>query len=697
MSHLSLRVSLARTAVFAVLYVLATWAGRLTVMDNTNLSLVWPAAGVAVVWFCAQHRSRARWLDAVVLAAITMAVNVATGAGPALAAVFVVANLAQVWVFLWLIVRLRPSLWSLADGGGLRGPRDLWAVLGAAFAATVVGAAIGPTGMWLLTDRYSWLATAVWLARNTAGVLLVGAVGLCVGRAGAVYRRRAGGCSGVWRVAAAEVAATPRWRLAEYAVITAASVVAYVLGFGVVHGAPLAFTLIAFTVWAATRLPTTFVVLHDLGVGAIAVLFTLHGDGPFALVASNSAKALVVQLFIAIVAVVGLALALGRDERVELLRELAAEKEQQAQRAELMSAIIDSMADGLSVIDHNGRVTLRNPAAVRLLGGNLRETVIEPGDYDVHTLDGAALTPGDMPHARVLAGQEVRDLEVVVRRRGTAEAQVLRVNATALPDVHGNHRAVVLYRDVTAERRHLDELANFAGVVAHDLLNPLAVVEGWTSVADEALAETPESAAVDHARNSLTRVSRAAGRMRVLINDLLAYTTARDATVAPVPVSLATVVADIAAARADAAVAEGDPVPRFAVGRLDPVLADAVLVRQLLDNLIGNAVKYTAAGVTPCVAVVGERVDDLVRVTITDNGIGIPSGHHAAIFDNFHRAHRAAGYAGTGLGLAICKRIVERHGGTITATDAPDGGARFEFTLPAATTSPTDAPLATLG
>jgi signal transduction histidine kinase len=69
-------------------------------------------------------------------------------------------------------------------------------------------------------------------------------------------------------------------------------------------------------------------------------------------------------------------------------------------------------------------------------------------------------------------------------------------------------------------------------------------------------------------------------------------------------------------------------------------------------------------------------------VHIADNGIGIPAGQHDAIFDNLHRAHLSGGYLGTGLGLTICKRIVERHGGTITAADDPGGGSRFTFTLP---------------
>lgn len=75
----------------------------------------------------------------------------------------------------------------------------------------------------------------------------------------------------------------------------------------------------------------------------------------------------------------------------------------------------------------------------------------------------------------------------------------------------------------------------------------------------------------------------------------------------------------------------------------------------------------------------------MVRVCVADNGIGIPEGQHDAIFANFHRAHLGSGYLGTGLGLAICQRIVERHGGTIAASDNPGGGSRFVFTLPAAT------------
>lgn len=129
----------------------------------------------------------------------------------------------------------------------------------------------------------------------------------------------------------------------------------------------------------------------------------------------------------------------------------------------------------------------------------------------------------------------------------------------------------------------------------------------------------------------------------------------------------------------------GAPVPRFEIGPLGAVDADPVLTRQLLENLVGNAVRYTAPGTTPSVAITSvPEPDGFVRVHVDDNGIGIPADQRDAVFDNFHRAHRSGGYPGSGLGLTICKRIVERHGGTIRAGDTPDHtGTRITFTLPA--------------
>jgi signal transduction histidine kinase len=174
--------------------------------------------------------------------------------------------------------------------------------------------------------------------------------------------------------------------------------------------------------------------------------------------------------------------------------------------------------------------------------------------------------------------------------------------------------------------------------------------------------------------------------MSHLIDDLLTYASARDRTLEPIDLDLRPLVQEILTDRISAAaVLDADaPAPQAEVGPMAPVHADPVMIRQLLDNLIGNSLKYTPPGQAPQIVVSTTSAGpDWVRVEIADRGIGIPAGRHHAIFENFHRAHRGSTFAGTGLGLAICHRIVRRHHGDIGAQDNPGGGARFWFTLPA--------------
>jgi signal transduction histidine kinase len=172
--------------------------------------------------------------------------------------------------------------------------------------------------------------------------------------------------------------------------------------------------------------------------------------------------------------------------------------------------------------------------------------------------------------------------------------------------------------------------------------------------------------------------------MQHLISDLLAYTTARDLTITPVRVDLAAVANDVARGRIEANRVRDLPEPVITVDPgLPAVLAEPVLLRQVIDNLIGNAVKYVAPGVQPHIDVCARRTDGevaMVEVQISDNGIGIPDGQHESVFDTFHRAHQE-GYRGSGLGLSIVKRIVERHGGTATAQDNDHGGGGTTMTV----------------
>ncbi len=349
----------------------------------------------------------------------------------------------------------------------------------------------------------------------------------------------------------------------------------------------------------------------------------------------------------------------------------------------MFATVIDAMGEGLAVIDADGNFLLRNPASTELMGGVRSGTgrMADNSHYGLLHLDGTPIGPGELPFQRSLATGDPHRMDILVRNAAVPDGRILSVRATPLPvEIDGRQYAVSVFSDVTAERRHRDELASFAGVVAHDLSNPLTTVEGWSEQVADLLG--PDAG---RAGDGIARVQRAAARMRHLIVDLLAYATARDNTLSLSSFDLAAVVTDIAVARVDQAETTGVPVPRVRIGDLPAVHADPALVRQLLDNLIGNAVKYTAPGVVPVVTFTGRLDGDRVRIAVSDNGIGIPAGQHATVFENFHRAHRDAGYSGTGLGLAICQRIVERHGGTITAGDNPGGdGTTFTFTLPAA-------------
>ncbi|MET8147099.1 ATP-binding protein [Actinoplanes sp. NPDC005259] len=662
------------------MYAAAIIAGRMTVMDDTRMALVWPASGVAVVWFCAQRGSRARWVDVAALITIAWAGNAVTGSGLALGGMLAGANLVMAVVFVGLLSRFRPALWGAGGTRRLSNPWELGSLLGIAVVAAAAGAVIGLTGLWLITGHVPAVVYADWMARHVTGMFVIGTAGLWLGATAASFPARPHSWRGWWHTIDRALRAMPARRVGEYLAVVLLSAGAYLIGFVYDGGLPLGLPLIVVTVWAALRLSTTFVVLQNLALGSAAVWFTLNGEGPLAAIADPLLRALVAQLFVVLIATVGLLLALGRDERATLLAELATQKEQAAQHGALMNAIVDSMADGLSVIDADGRITLLNPAGVRMLGPATTVGDVQPR---LCHLDGTPIAAVDLPSARAGRGESTDPVDLLVRDADGHDTRVFRVTATPLTDGHGARGAIVLYHDVTAERRHRDQLADFAGVVAHDLQSPLTVVEGWTEVAAESLDAAPAHPAIDRSRDGLTRVTHAATRMRGLINDLLAYTSTRDADLAPAPVDLTELVRDLTAARTDAAVTAGQPVPQVVLDPLDPVHADAGAVRQLLDNLIGNAVKYTAPGVTPCLTVTSTRQDGDVRVTIADNGIGIPAGQHEAIFDNFHRAHPTTGYAGTGLGLAICHRIVARHGGTITADDNPGGGSRFTFTLPA--------------
>jgi signal transduction histidine kinase len=224
-------------------------------------------------------------------------------------------------------------------------------------------------------------------------------------------------------------------------------------------------------------------------------------------------------------------------------------------------------------------------------------------------------------------------------------------------------------------RRSNQELEKFAYVASHDLQEPLRMVAGYTQL----LAKRYRGKLDRDADDFITFAVDGAKRMQVLIEDLLTYsrvaTTGSPFAAVDCNVTLAVVLSSLKPAIDEA----GATVTWDA---LATVPGDETQLRQLLQNLIGNGIKYRDSR-PPRVHVGCTRDGDMWRFSVTDNGIGIDAQYAEMIFVIFRRLHTHREFSGTGIGLAICKKIVERHGGRIWVESVPGNGSTFYFTLPA--------------
>ena len=268
--------------------------------------------------------------------------------------------------------------------------------------------------------------------------------------------------------------------------------------------------------------------------------------------------------------------------------------------------------------------------------------------------------------AGMLAGQEIWQ-----RRR--SEAEVLKLNANLEQRVAErteelNERA----KDLT---RSNSELQQFAYVASHDLQEPLRMVASFTQL----LAKRYGDKLDDDAREFINFAVDGAMRMQTLISDLLSYSrigtqgkqmalTDGDALFKKILDSLQLGIQE------SGAEIVSDPMPM--------VMADPQQLGQLFQNLLTNAIKFK--GEAPIrIKISVERSGSDWKISVRDNGIGIPQEHAERIFIIFQRLHTKTEYPGTGIGLAICKKIVELHGGHIWIEPTPGGGTTFCFTIPA--------------
>jgi signal transduction histidine kinase len=339
-----------------------------------------------------------------------------------------------------------------------------------------------------------------------------------------------------------------------------------------------------------------------------------------------------------------------------------------------LGEVLDTLSIGVVAAAADGSIVWINRAARQGINAALPTRVEDFGNV----VERGGEPPVDgHPLALALAGRSIRGREMTFVPPGGPPIEVM-VDAGPLYDDRGRIIGAVASRyDITALREREAELTAFAGVVAHDLRAPLAAIAGHVELLEQDLAAMDE---LDEFKDTLDRVRNSTDRMCRLIDDLLAYATARDAPLNLEPVDLGVVVDEVVHERT-AHLRRKKPV--IETGPLPTVHADPAMIRQVMDNLIGNAIKYTRDSEPAQVRITADRVDgEWAEIQVADRGIGIPADQRKSIFESFSRAHRGQSYAGTGLGLAICRRVVDRHGGTISVDDNPLGGTRFHITLP---------------
>jgi PAS domain S-box-containing protein len=374
------------------------------------------------------------------------------------------------------------------------------------------------------------------------------------------------------------------------------------------------------------------------------------------------------------------------------IRDITTRKDAERHLAQMEAryrGLLEAAPDGMVVVDQSGAIVLLNVQAEKHFGyrsdellGQKVTNIIPEGFAERLIADGTRTT------AEALAQQIGTGIELYGRRKDGSEFPI-EIMLSPLESTEGILVTAAI-RDITVRReaeanlaqkveelnRSNEELEQFAYIASHDLQEPLRMVASYTQL----LSKRYKGRLDSDADEFIAFAVDGASRMQRLIQDLLAYSRVGKKGGELLDVSseesLLLAINNLRSAIEDSgALVTHDPLPR--------VMADEVQLTQLLQNLVGNAIKYQRPGV-PLIHVSAVRNDKgMWLFSIRDNGLGIDSQFFEKIFGMFQRLHKREEFAGTGMGLAICKKIVERHGGEISVESQPGVGSTFHFTLAA--------------
>jgi len=347
-----------------------------------------------------------------------------------------------------------------------------------------------------------------------------------------------------------------------------------------------------------------------------------------------------------------------------------------------LDAILEYSADGVLILDSAHRVTLFNRALAQLSGWSAANAIGRHHDEVIHwarvetDIDFAKATAGGWP----LSSARPIYVEGDLRRRHGGSISV-GITYAPLFDREGRLVNIIAdVRDITRFREADKVKSTFISVISHELKTPVALIKGY---ADTLLREDarwdPETT-----QESLTVIMEEADRLNQLVDDLLdaSRLQAGGLSLEIEPVSLDALVEHVAG-RFRTQTQEHEIHTRFP-DSLPAVYGDAARLEQVLDNLVANAIKYSARGGR--IEISGRALSDEVIITVSDEGVGSPFEEQPRVFERFFRGARERNQRtpGAGLGLYLAKSIVQAHGGRIWVESNPAEGASFSFAIPIA-------------
>ena len=564
-----------------------------------------------------------------------------------------------------LLARLsfRPRLDSIRDVVVL-------AALGG-FAAVAAGASLTTLAVALSGASPGALAAhwTTWWLGGSVGVVLVAPVALVLARIGeaSLQRPTAGGAGVVFALLASSALS-----MSDYG---------------------LAYMIFPSLLLTAMRFRVAGAALASMVVAAAAAWASSRGFGP--LVSETPAETLLYcQGFIIIATLTSLLLGAVTAERLEAQERLLdseAERLVLGVEREAEQRFRRSFEDapiGMAMLGFHGHLLRVNHTMAEITGYSESELIGRTLDELTHA-DDVGTEAAEI--AAVLSGA-IRTYEVEKRliRSDGGVAWILLGGSMVRDDAGRPAYLIAQVIDITERRRAEAELARstddlrrsneelerFAYVASHDLAEPLRTMSGFATLLRERYVDVLDERGLRYADHVVV----GAARMRELIDGLLEYSRAGRQEPSREPVDLGELATGIVA-ELGARVRESGAV--VTVGELPVVPGDPLLLRQLLQNLIANALKFTGER-APEVTVAGEWTPVACRIAVSDNGIGIEPRHSERIFEMFQRLHTSEQFEGTGIGLALTKRIVELHGGSISVQSEPGDGATFAFTLPMA-------------